>query len=78
MCHRKIKTNIGDNKPDFLCSQHSKIHTPKKRVKKVEIPTSFEKKKKDIKKIKKRKVKKVYIYSGGILNFTDVINKITK
>jgi hypothetical protein len=31
MCHRKINTNIGDVKPDFLCSIHSKLHIPKKK-----------------------------------------------
>lgn len=47
MCHKKIKTNIGDNKPDYLCSTHSKIHIPKKRI--LEKVKKFKK----IKKIKK-------------------------
>jgi hypothetical protein len=31
MCQKKIRTNIVDNNPDYLCCSHSKIHIPKKR-----------------------------------------------
>jgi hypothetical protein len=35
MCHRKINTNLYGEKPDYLCSTHSKKHNPKKRNKKI-------------------------------------------
>ncbi|KAI7855790.1 hypothetical protein BDC45DRAFT_77086 [Circinella umbellata] len=82
ICHKKIRTNILDGKPDYLCSTHSKKHIPKKRTKKEQkkkLPCVINNKicfKKDIKKRKKRKMKPIYICSDGILNFTDVINKI--
>ena len=81
MCHRKIRTNIGNNKPDYLCAQHSKLHITKKREKpKQEIIENIDKivykRRKDIKKIKKRKTKKIYICSSRTLNFADIVNKI--
>ena len=77
MCHRKIKTNLNGEKPDYLCSIHSKKHIAKKREKiNKNIIKIAEKKRKDTKKIKKRKIKKIYICNGGLLNFSDIINKI--
>ena len=69
MCHRKIRTNIGNNKSDYLCSQHSKLHKPIKRERKI---------KNSVRKEKKRKIKKTYICNNGILNFCDIINKLIK
>jgi hypothetical protein len=34
MCQKKIKTNLVDNKSDYLCCKHSKKHIPKKRKEK--------------------------------------------
>ena len=83
MCHKRICTNIVDNKPDYLCTTHSKLHIPKKRIKKrnsesVIISDCDTKKRKDIKKIKKRKIKpkKVYICNGGLLDLGKIIGKI--
>ena len=45
MCHRKIRTNIGNNKSDYLCSQHSKLHKPIKREKKIKNSVRKQKKK---------------------------------
>ena len=70
MCHRKIRTNIGDNQPDYKCSQHSKLHIPKKRTKKTN------KEKNNIKKRKKRKQKKIYICNNGNINLGSIIEKI--
>jgi hypothetical protein len=55
MCHKKIKTNLEGEKPDFLCVIHSKKHIPKKRItnkenQKVIIPKYDYKRKKDVKK----------------------------
>ena len=77
MCHKKITEN-GDKKK-FVCTKHNPNHTPKKGERENKnIIKRAEKKINDTKKIKKRKIKKVYICNGGILNFTDVINKIIK
>jgi hypothetical protein len=35
MCCKKIRTNLDGEKPDYLCSTHSKEHIPKKRIKKI-------------------------------------------
>lgn len=37
MCQKKIKTNLIDNKPDYLCCKHSNKHIPKKRKEKTII-----------------------------------------
>ena len=67
MCHTKIHTNIGDNKPDYLCSKHSKLHIPKKREKMIKNT----KKRKDIK-----KTKKIYISNNGNINLGKIIEKL--
>jgi hypothetical protein len=35
VCHRRIRTNLNGEKPDYLCSTHSKKHIPEKRIKKI-------------------------------------------
>lgn len=37
ICSKLIKTNIEDNKKDYLCCTHSKKHIPKKRINKKEL-----------------------------------------
>ena len=67
MCHKKIHTNIRDNKPDFLCSKHSKIHTLRKREKK---------EKNKITSVIFKYKKKIYICNRGILNLGNIIKKL--
>lgn len=44
MCQKKINTNIENNKKDYLCCKHSKLHVPKKRLNK-KLDKIFEKSK---------------------------------
>lgn len=32
MCQKKINTNLENNKKDYMCCKHSKLHIPKKRL----------------------------------------------
>lgn len=68
MCQRKIRTNLNGEKPDYLCSTHSKKHIRKKRI----IKESDYKRKKTIKK-RKIKQKKTYICNGGVLDLARII-----
>jgi hypothetical protein len=73
MCQKKIKTNLIDDKADFLCCLHSKKHIPKKRVKKEKIVTEMVTINRiDLKKVYKNKknksIRKVFICSSGNIN----------
>jgi hypothetical protein len=85
MCHKRIRINISDEKQDYLCSTHSKKHIPKKRTIKlvntnVIISDYDYKRKKDVKKIRKYKIKqrKIYVCNGGLLDLSKILHKILK
>ena len=75
MCHKKIRTNIGDNKPDFLCSKHSKLHIPQKREKKIKSSIKIIEKKREKRK-QKKDIKKNYICNSGNINLGKIIEKL--
>jgi hypothetical protein len=68
MCQKKIKTNLVDDKADYLCCRHSKKHIPKKRKEKTimsHICATNSVKDKSLNKIKfinnnKKDTKKIY------------------
>jgi hypothetical protein len=79
MCHKKIKTNLEGQKPDYLCCVHSKKHKPKKRVEKISkhnviIKESCYKRKKIQK--KRIKSKKIIICNSGTLNLADIFKNL--
>lgn len=91
MCHKKIRTNLNGQKEDFLCSSHSKKHTPNKRKNKFidfHIDNNFEinnknktkylcisKIKNKVKKTKNRK-KRIYLGNCFVLDFQKIIGKL--
>jgi hypothetical protein len=80
MCCKKIRTNLDGEKPDYLCSTHSKKHIPKKRIKKNSCSNTTIKNNlcdyKKIKKNRKKKSKKIILCNAGSLNLGMVLSKI--